>query len=84
MPHFRPFAVALCLAIALPAASASAACTNELEKVKEEAKKVRDARKRDLLRKEISAADTALKHKSETNCKRSVANAQRILKEKPY
>jgi hypothetical protein len=75
--------VVLSLALVLPAGSAFAACTDDLKIVKEQFKNVRDTRKRDLLKREISAADSALKHKSETNCKRAVMNAQRIMKQKP-
>ena len=83
MQSFRALFLGLAVALALPAGEAAAACTDDLKTVKEEFKKVRDARKKEMLRREISAADTALKRKNESGCKRSVANAQRIMKARP-
>lgn len=79
----RPLILAACAALALPSAPALAACVDDVKLIKEEFRNVRDVRKRDLLKREISAADTALKRKSEQACKRAVANAQRIMRSRP-
>ncbi len=70
-------------AAATPGATALANCASELKPVKEEFNRVRDYRKRTLLKTQISAADGALKRKNETGCKRAVAEAQKILKQRP-
>ena len=70
-------------ALAMPGATAWAACVDELKPVKEEYNRVRDYRKKNLLKTQISAADGALKRKNETGCKRAVAEAQKILKQRP-
>lgn len=78
------FGLAAGLAVlAMPGAGALAACVDELKPVKEEFNRVRDYRKRNLLKTQISAADGALKRKNETGCKRAVDQAKKILKQRP-
>ena len=76
----RPLILALGIVLVLPSGTAHAACEDDLKQIKEQFKTVRDVRKRDLLKREISAADTAIKRKSESSCKRAIANAQRIMR----
>ena len=78
------FGLAVGLAVTgWPVAPALAGCADDLKPVKEEFNKLRDYRKRNLLKTQISAADGALKRKNETGCKRAVAEAQKILKQRP-
>ncbi len=83
MRPVRPLVLAACAVLALPSAPALAACVDDVKVIKEQFRNVRDVRKRDLMKREISAADTALKRNSESACKRAVANAQRIMKSRP-
>lgn len=70
-------------ATAWPDTPALAACADDLKPVKEEFNRVRDYRKRTLLKTQISAADGAIKRKNETGCKRALAEAKKILKQRP-
>jgi hypothetical protein len=79
----RGILVGLALALALPGAAALGACRDDLKPVKEEFNRLNDVRKKDLVRKQISKADTALKQRNETVCNRAVADAKKIMKQRP-
>ena len=79
----RGLALGLSLALALPAASALAACRDDLKPLKDDYAKLHDTRKKDLVRKQISKADTALKQHNETVCNRAVTDAKKILTQRP-
>ena len=65
------------------AGDASAACREDLEQVKEQLANLRDVRKKDLVKREISAADTALKNHNEQSCALHVDNANKLLRARP-
>jgi len=79
----RAAILGLAIALALPGARAEAACRDDLKPVKEEFNRLNDVRKKDLVRKQISKADTALKQRNETVCNRAVADAKKIMKQRP-
>ena len=83
MRAVQAFAVGMILALALPGVAALAACRDDLKPVKEDFAKLHDVRKKDLVRKQISKADTALKQHNETVCRRAVADAKKILAQRP-
>ena len=83
MRVIRVIAVGTVLALALPGASALAACRDDLKPLKEDYAKLHDVRKKDLVRKQISKADTALKSHNETQCNRAVIDAKKIMAQRP-
>lgn len=83
MRLLRIILAGLILSLGVPGAPALAACTDDLKQVKEDYNRLRDTRKRDLMKRQISKADQALKQKNESTCKRAVAEANKILRQRP-